>query len=57
VAGREYDDRAAYRRIESAVRQDPDLILAQQHRALLPPIVTFREEVFMSSTLPPGAAR
>ena len=45
-----YDDRVAYQRIESAVRQDPDL-------TLLPPIVTSKEEVFMSSTLPPGAAR
>src|SRR5215467_11548109 len=31
VAVWEYDDRAAYQRIESAVRKDPDLILAQQH--------------------------
>src|SRR5689334_7039671 len=56
VAVWEYDDRAAYQRIESAVRRDPDLILAQQHRALLPPIITSKEEVFMSDTLPPGAA-
>ena len=56
VAVWEYDDRAAYQRIESAIRQDPDLILAQQHRALLPPIIRSKEEVFMSDTLPPGAA-
>ena len=55
VAVWEYDDRAAYQRIESAVRRDPDLILAQQHRALLPPIITSKEEVFMSSTLPRGS--
>ena len=50
----EYDDRAAYRRIESAVRQDPDLILAQTHRALLPPVVTSREEVSHVQHTPPG---
>src|SRR6185312_3520028 len=55
VAVREYDDRAAYQRIESAVRQDPDLILAQQHRALLPPLITSEEEVVMSRTLPRGS--
>jgi NIPSNAP len=55
VAVGEYDDRAAYQRIEAAVRQDPDLILAQQHRSLLPPLMTAREEVFMTDTLEAGA--
>src|ERR1700744_4657691 len=56
VAGWEYDDRAAYQRIESGVRRAPALTGAQQHRSLLPPVITSKEEVFMSSTLPPGTA-
>jgi hypothetical protein len=32
VAIWEYDDRAAYERIEAAVRSDPDSRKAQQHR-------------------------
>ena len=51
VAIWEYDDRAAYERIEAAVRADPDSGKAQQHRAQLPALMTAREEVFMCSTI------
>jgi hypothetical protein len=49
VAIWEYDDRAAYKRIEAAVRADPDSQLAQNYRAGLPALMTAAEEVFMSS--------
>lgn len=54
VAIWEYDDRAAYERIEAAVRADPDSRRAQQHRAGLPALMTAMEEVFMSRA--PGLA-
>jgi hypothetical protein len=54
VAIWEYDDRAAYERIEAAVRADPDSSKAQQHRARLPALMTATEEVFMRSTVAPG---
>jgi hypothetical protein len=50
VAVWQYDDRAAYERIEQAVRQDPDSHRAQEHRARLPPLINTQEEVFMHST-------
>ena len=53
VAIWEYDDRAAYERIQSAVRADPDSAKAQQQRAQLPALITGTEEVFMSSTVTP----
>ncbi len=49
VAVWEYDDRAAYDRIEAAVRADSDTPRARQHRAELPPLITAREETFMVS--------
>jgi hypothetical protein len=52
VAVWEYDDRAAYERIEAAVRSDPDSVKAQQRRSRLPPLVTAQEETFMTSTVP-----
>jgi hypothetical protein len=52
VAVWEYDDRAAYERIEAAVRIDPDSVKAQQHRAELPPLITAQEETFMTATVP-----
>lgn len=51
VAIWEYDDRAAYKRIESAVRADPDSQRAQEHRARLPVLMTVTEEIFMSSAI------
>lgn len=60
VAIWEYDDRAAYERIEAAVRADPDSQRAQEHRAGLPALIATAEEVFMFSTVSlapqPGAA-
>lgn len=50
VAVWEYDDRAAYERIEAAVRTDPASRRAQEHRATLPALMTATEEVFMTST-------
>ncbi len=44
VAVWEYDDRAAFERIEAAVRSDPDSRKAQQHRAQLPPLITALSE-------------
>ena len=44
VAVWEYDDRAAYERIEAAVRTDPDSLKARQTRAELPPLITAQEE-------------
>ncbi len=52
VAVWEYDDRAAYERIEAAVRADPDSVRAQQLRAELPPLITTQEETFMTATTP-----
>ncbi len=54
VAVWEYDDRAAYERIDAAVRSDPDSLRAQQYRAGLPPLITAQEESFMASTVPAG---
>jgi hypothetical protein len=50
VAVWEYDNRAAYERIEAAVRRDPDSVQARQHRAELPPLITAQQETFMVST-------
>jgi len=52
VAVWEYDDRAAYERIEAAVRSDPDSVRARQRRASLPPLVAAQQETFMTSTVP-----
>jgi NIPSNAP len=52
VAVWKYDDRAAYERIEVAVRSDPDSLKAQQNRGELPPLITAREETFMTATVP-----
>jgi hypothetical protein len=53
VAVWEYDDQAAYERIEQAVRNDPGSARAQEHRKTLGPLFTSREEVFMTSTAVP----
>ena len=52
VAVWEYDDRSSYERIAAAVRSDPDSLKAQQHRAELPPLITAKEESFMTATTP-----
>jgi hypothetical protein len=51
VAVWEYDDRAAYERIELAVRNDPDSAAAQEYRRSLEPLFTKLDETFMVSTL------
>lgn len=53
VAIWEYDDRAAYERIETAVRADPETQRAQERRKMLPAFFTDYEEVFMRSTAAP----
>jgi hypothetical protein len=53
VAIWEYDDRAAYERIEAAVRRDPDSRRGQELRATLPPLITAQDETFMTTTLRP----
>jgi NIPSNAP len=51
VAIWEYDDLAAYERIEAAVRADRDTRKAQQRRAQLPTLITATDEVLMHSTV------
>ncbi|MBO0822283.1 MAG: NIPSNAP family protein [Actinobacteria bacterium] len=53
VAIWEYDDQAAYERIEAAVRADPDTTKARQYRAQLRRLVTATDEVLMHSTSAP----
>jgi hypothetical protein len=48
VAIWEYDDHAAYERIDAAVRQDPDSRRARERQAQLPPIIRAQEETFMT---------
>lgn len=47
VAIWEYDDRAAYERIQASVREDSATRQAQAHRTTLPPLTTSTEETFM----------
>jgi len=51
VAVWEYDDRAAYERIEAAVRLDPESAKAQQLRAELPQLAESQEEIFMTKAV------
>lgn len=51
VAVWEYDDEAAYRRIEAAVRDDPASARARQVRETLPDFFVSRDEVLMRSTV------
>jgi len=53
VAIWEYGDRAAYERIEAAVRADPDSRRAQEHRRQLPALMTATDETFMSPAIEP----
>lgn len=57
VAVWEYDDRAAYERIEAAVRADPGSRAARQRRAELPPLITSQDETFMTATVPVSGGR
>jgi len=57
VAVWEYADRAAYERIEAAVRADPETATARQRRRELPPLVVTREEVFMTATVASRSGR
>jgi 8-oxo-dGTP diphosphatase len=47
-----YRDRADYERIDSAVRNDPQMAAAHEARARLGPLYDGVEEVFAVSTLP-----
>jgi hypothetical protein len=51
VAVWEYDDETAYRRIETAVRDDPASARVRQIRESLPDFFVSRDEVLMRSTL------
>ncbi len=51
IAVWEYDDMAAYQRIEAAVRADPDSARAQKHRSNLGPLFTEKYETFARSTV------
>jgi NIPSNAP protein len=51
VAIWEYESRAEYERIQSAVAADPETARAQQIRATLPPLFTNMTETFMVSTV------
>jgi hypothetical protein len=54
VAVWEYDDRAAYERIEAAVRADTDSGLGRRRRSELPKLVLSPEETFMTATVVPA---
>lgn len=51
IAVWEYDDMAAYERIDAAVRADPDSVEAQKHRSALGPLFTEKHETFARSTV------
>ena len=51
VAVWEYDDMAAYERIQTAVATDPDSVHAQQVRKTLEPLFTEMHESFARSTV------
>ena len=51
IAVWEYDDMAAYQRIDAAVRADPDSARAQKHRSNLGPLFTEKYEAFARSTV------
>jgi len=48
----EYDDMAAYERIDAAVRADPDSAKAREHRDALGELFTEKHETFARSTVP-----
>ena len=51
IAVWQYDDRAAYERIDAAVRADPASIEAQERRDTLGPLFTEKHETFARSTV------
>ena len=51
IAVWEYDDMAAYERIDAAVRADPDSARAQQQRITIGPLFTEKHETFARSTV------
>lgn len=51
IAVWEYDDMAAYERIDAAVRADPDSVEAQKQRKNLGPLFTEKHETFARSTV------
>ena len=51
IAVWEYDDRAAYERIDAAVRADPASIEAQERRDTLGPLFTEKHGTFARSTV------
>ena len=51
IAVWEYDDMAAYQRIDAAVRNDPDSARAQKQRSSLGPLFTKQHETFARSTV------
>ncbi len=51
IAVWEYDDMAAYERIDAAVRADPDGVRAQKQRRALGPLFTEKHETFARSTV------
>ena len=51
IAVWEYDDMAAYVRIDGAVRADPDSARARQHRETLGQLYTEMHETFARSTV------
>ncbi len=51
IAVWEYDDMAAYERIDAAVRADPESVKAQKQRSTLGPLFTERHETFARSTV------
>ena len=51
VAVWEYDDMAAYERIQAAVVADPDSVHAQQVRKTIEPLFTAKHESFARSTV------
>ncbi len=57
IAVWEYDDLAAYERIDAAVRADPDSARAQEHRRSLEPLFTKKHETFARSTVQSTTAR
>lgn len=57
IAVWEYDDMAAYRRIDAAVRADPDSARARKRRDALGPLFTEKHETFARSTVPNTSGR
>jgi hypothetical protein len=51
IAVWEYDDKAAYDRIDAAVRADPDSAKAREHRNTLGQLFTEKHETFARSTV------